>query len=121
MRQSTAIGIRVFLVVVFALGWEFLSRSGWTSPKFLPTLSSVLMEAWALLQQPKFVSDLALTGFEVIVAFLIVAPLGLAVGFYLGERRDLEQSLDAILNFLMAVPKSIFLPIFILALGVGLA
>jgi NitT/TauT family transport system permease protein len=119
MRPSLVIALRILIVAAFALVWELLSRSGWINPRFLPPLSTVLATAGELIQRPSFVGDMALTAFEVIVAFVIVAPLGLAVGFYLGENRDLERSLSSFINVLMALPKSILIPLLILIFGIG--
>jgi NitT/TauT family transport system permease protein len=73
-----------------------------------------------LLHQPRFLADLGYTVLEVVIAFLIVAPLALAVGFFLGENERAERVFGPGLNLMIAVPKSVFLPVFILALGIGL-
>jgi NitT/TauT family transport system permease protein len=86
----------------------------------LPPLSTVLPVLWGLLQQPGFLADLGYTGLEIVIAFLLVAPLALMVGFFLGENQRAERIFGPGLNMMIAVPKSVFLPVFILALGIGL-
>jgi NitT/TauT family transport system permease protein len=60
-----------------------------------------------------------MTVLECLVAFAIVAPLGLGFGFLIGESRRLERMLGPALQILLTVPKSIFLPVFVLMLGIG--
>lgn len=99
--------------------WEAASRIGWVDPRLLPPLSRIIAEMLALLQDERFRADLAVTVGEVVVAFAIVGPLGLAVGFFLGDHPALHRTLGPPLHLLLAIPKSIFLPIFIFALGIG--
>jgi len=107
------------VLALFAGLWEVSSRSGWVNPELLPPLSVVLLILWKLLRDPAFLGDLRVTTAETIVAYLIVAPTGLLLGFFIGERRWLYRATNPILQLLMATPKMIFLPIFILAFGIG--
>ena len=50
-----------------------------------------------------------------------MVPLGLAAGFLLGESRRMERALGGPLQLLMSVPKSVFLPVFVLMFGIGIA
>ena len=56
---------------------------------------------------------------EVAVAFLVAAPLAVSTGFLLGERVHLAEAFNPVVHFILAVPQSIFLPVFILAFGIG--
>ena len=60
-----------------------------------------------------------LTANEVAAAFVIAAPLAVSTGFLLGERLHLAETFNPLVHFILAVPQSIFLPIFILAFGIG--
>jgi ABC-type nitrate/sulfonate/bicarbonate transport system permease component len=79
----------------------------------------VLRVLWGLLHDPQFVSDLRVTVFECLLAFAIVTPLGLGIGFLLGESRTLDRTFGGTLELLMTVPKSVFLPVFVLMFGIG--
>ena len=57
---------------------------------------------------------------DVIPAFLVAVPVGLFIGFTLAEVPFLGALLRPLVNFLFGVPKSIFLPIFILVFGVSI-
>jgi NitT/TauT family transport system permease protein len=61
------------------------------------------------------------TAAECLFAFAIVTPLALGCGFLIGESRRLERVFGPALQMLLTVPKSIFLPVFVLMLGIGFA
>jgi NitT/TauT family transport system permease protein len=118
-RRIPTLGRFLFVAGVLVL-WEAAPRVGLVRPSDLPPLSTILPVLWGLLHQPRFLADLGYTVLEVVIAFLIVAPLALAVGFFLGENERAERVFGPGLNLMIAVPKSVFLPVFILALGIGL-
>jgi ABC-type nitrate/sulfonate/bicarbonate transport system permease component len=109
----------LFLLALLACIWEAANRFGWADPRLLPPLSDVLAVLARLLQDQRFLGDLALTAQEIGVAFLIVGPLGLGVGFVIGESEAVNRALGPLLNLLLSIPKSIFLPIFTFAFGIG--
>jgi NitT/TauT family transport system permease protein len=107
------------LLALLAALWEAASRLGWTDPRLLPPFSDVVRVLGGLLQDARFRGDLGITLSEIAVAFAIVGPLGLAVGFFLGESLPAYRMLAPALHLLLSTPKSIFLPIFVLAFGIG--
>jgi ABC-type nitrate/sulfonate/bicarbonate transport system permease component len=109
----------LFLLALLACVWEAASRFGWADPRLLPPLLDVMAVLGRLLQDQRFLGDLALTAQEIAVAFLIVGPLGLFVGFVIGESDAVNRTLGPVLNLLLSIPKSIFLPIFTFAFGIG--
>jgi ABC-type nitrate/sulfonate/bicarbonate transport system permease component len=107
-------------ILVLVLGiWEISSGTGVVDVRLLPPFSMVVDRALQLMFDPGFQRDALFTGGEIAIAFAIVAPLALMTGFLLGENRRLELAVAPTLNLMMATPKSVFLPIFILALGIG--
>jgi len=112
-------GVQVVLLASLAGLWETASRLGWVDRDLLPPLSQIIGVLVSLLQDEKFRGDLLTTLGEIAAAFAIVGPLGLAAGFFLGENRAFYRALGPPLHLLLAIPKSIFLPIFIFAFGIG--
>jgi NitT/TauT family transport system permease protein len=108
----------LLIVATAALVWELAGRLHWVDPELLPPLSVVLATLWRLLGDATFRDDIQVTLAECLVAFVIVAPIGLISGFILGEKPSLELRLAPALQLLMTVPKSIFLPVFILLFGI---
>lgn len=121
MQQWTARAGRLLTLAVVALAWEAAGRLHWVDPDFLPPLSKVLATLWRLLHDAQFLADIRVTVVECLLAFIIVTPLALGCGFLVGESQRLERMLGPALQILLTVPKSIFLPAFVLMLGIGFA
>jgi ABC-type nitrate/sulfonate/bicarbonate transport system permease component len=112
---------RIALVAaIFAL-WEILSRTGLVNPRLLPSASDTLSTLADLLQRGSVRTDLLVTATEVLVAFAIAVPLGCLIGYLIAEYRYFAEVMKPLLFFAFSIPKSIFLPMFILVFGVGFA
>ena len=112
---------RIALVAaIFAL-WEVLSRTGLVNPRLLPSASDTLSTLADLLQRGSVRTDLLVTATEVLVAFAIAVPLGCLIGYLIAEYRYFAEVMKPLLFFAFSIPKSIFLPMFILVFGVGFA
>jgi NitT/TauT family transport system permease protein len=85
----------------------------------VPPLSSVLGMMMRLLNDRHFRSDAVITIAECLSCFALVVPAGLLSGFILGESKKVYALVGASFELAMTIPKSIFLPIFILLFGIG--
>lgn len=106
------------VLAVFAL-WEILPRAGLVNPRLLPSASDTLVTLLDLLQRANIRNDLLVTASEVLIAFIIAVPVGALIGFAIAENRYLADVVKPLLFFAFSIPKSIFLPMFILLFGVG--
>jgi ABC-type nitrate/sulfonate/bicarbonate transport system permease component len=122
--MTGSVGIRLarlaIVAGVFAL-WEALSRTGVVNPRLLPPASETLATLADLLQRASVRGDLAATAIEVLTAFVLAVPFGCLVGFLIAENRYFAEVVKPLLFFAFSIPKSIFLPMFILVFGVGFA
>jgi ABC-type nitrate/sulfonate/bicarbonate transport system permease component len=116
--RAALLGYVIFAVIILG-GWELIARLDLVDPDLLPPFSQVCAILWQFMHDPRFTADLGVTAGEVGVAFLIAAPLAVSSGFLLGERLLLAQTFNPVVHFILAVPQSIFLPVFILAFGIG--
>jgi NitT/TauT family transport system permease protein len=118
------IGIRLarfaIVLAIFAL-WEMLSRTGIVNPRLLPSASDTLSTLGDLLQRAGVRNDLAVTTREVLTAFALAVPVGALIGYAIAENRYFADVMKPLLFFAFSIPKSIFLPMFILVFGVGFA
>jgi len=110
---------RVAVVMAFFALWEALSRTGAVNPRLLPSASDTLATLADLLQRASVLDSLAVTGSEVALAFALAVPIGAAVGILIAENRYVSDVLRPLMFFAFSIPKSIFLPMFILIFGVG--
>ena len=117
-RWSIALGRIAIVIALFAL-WEALSRFGIVNPRLLPPASDTMSALAELLQRSSVRNDLAVTATEVLAAFALAVPFGGLVGFLIAENRYFAEVMKPLLFFAFSIPKSIFLPMFILVFGVG--
>jgi len=119
MRGSILILTRIALLAAVLLAWQVLPASGIVNPVLLPPLSEVLRALGDILQRASVHQAIAVTSAEVIVAFLIAVPLGGALGVLSAENEYFGAIFRPMLFYVFSIPKSIFLPLFILAFGIG--
>ena len=108
------------VVLGAVLLWEGLVRGGRLDASLAPAPSAIVAALLRLAGRPEVLTSLWVTGWEVLAAFLIAAPAGLFIGFVLAEVPALGALFRPLINFLFGVPKSIFLPVFILVFGVSI-
>src|ERR1700730_3126865 len=116
--RAALLGYVIFAVILLG-GWELIARLDLVDPDLLPPFSQICAILWQFMHDPRFTADLGVTAGEVGVAFLIAAPLAVSSGFLLGERLLLAETFNPVVHFILAVPQSSFLPIFILAFGIA--
>ncbi|MBS0247874.1 MAG: ABC transporter permease subunit [Proteobacteria bacterium] len=119
MSRTATLLARLAMLVVFLGAWELFPRAGIVNPMLLPPLSQVVSTLGDILARGDFREAIAVTAAEVVVAFLIAVPLGAALGVLLAENAYLGAVFRPMLFYVFSIPKSIFLPMFILAFGIG--
>ena len=112
---------RIAIVVAALVAWETLSRAEIVNPRLLPSASDTLAMLAELLRRASVRNDLVVTAGEVATAFVLAVPIGALIGFLIAEHRYFAEVVKPLLFFAFSIPKSIFLPMFILVFGVGFA
>ena len=118
MRRHERLVVAAVVLALVGL-WEAMVRLGRLDAGVAPAPSTVLDALTRLLSRPEVLQSLGVTAWEVLAAFLLAVPLGLLLGFLLAEVPLLGALFRPLVNFLFGVPKSIFLPVFILVFGVS--
>lgn len=119
MRRHERLIVAAAILGLLAL-WEVLARIGRIDATLAPAPTTIVESLVRLLGRPEVRASLAVTGWEILAAFLIALPTGLLLGFLLAEVPVLGALVRPLVNFLFGVPKSIFLPVFILVFGVSI-
>lgn len=119
MRRHERLIVAAVVLGLFAL-WEALVRAGRLDASLAPAPSTVVASLIRLTGRPEVRASLGVTAWEVLAAFLVALPVGLLLGFLLAEVPLLGALFRPLVNFLFGVPKSIFLPVFILVFGVSI-
>src|SRR5258707_4789645 len=119
MRRHERLIVAAAALGLFAL-WETLVRAGRLDASLAPAPSTVVESLIRLAGRPEVLASLWVTAWEVLAAFVVALPVGLLLGFVLPEVPGLRALFRPLVNFLFGVPKSIFLPVFILVFGVSI-
>jgi sulfonate transport system permease protein len=119
MRRHERLIVAAGVLGLLAL-WEALVRLGRLDAGLAPAPTTILRALAGLLGRPEVWASLGVTAWEALAAFLIAVPVGLGIGFALAEGPALDALFRPLVNFLFGVPKSIFLPVFILVFGVSI-
>lgn len=106
------------LAVLFGI-WHGVLVFGLMAPELLPPIGDVLATALDLIRRPDFLRHVGVTSAEVMTAFVIAVPLGVLLGVAIGESRYWSEVLKPIVFLVFSIPKTIFLPMFILAFGIN--
>ncbi|MDR0360467.1 MAG: ABC transporter permease subunit [bacterium] len=107
------------MLAVILAGWEIVTALGWADPLIVSTPQAVARAIPDILGSQAGQQALAITGSEIIDAFVMAVGAGLIAGTILGLSRQLRQAYLPVITFLMSTPKVVFLPLFMLSLGVS--
>ncbi len=110
---------QLLVVVVIAAAWEGVVRVGLIHAAILPPPSQVALALYHLAGQDDLHLSAEATAMELITAVALAVPLGIVVGFVVGSSPPLRGLVAPLLYVGNGVPKSLFISLFILALGVG--
>ncbi len=119
MNRLTLIATRLALLAVVLIAWDALPRLGVVDARMLPPFGDVLAMLADLVGRPKVQEAIGVSAGEFAVAFAVAIPLGAAIGIAIAENDYLGEIFKPMLFYVFSVPKSIFLPMFILAFGIG--
>src|SRR5262245_24653703 len=119
MTRVQIVATRLALLALVLGAWEVLPRLGAINALLLPPLSQVLTTLVELLGRANVQEAVAVTALEVIVAFVIAVRLGGLAGIGIAENDYLNEIFKPMLFYVFSMPKSIFLPMFILVFGSG--
>jgi len=101
--------------------WEWLPRWAIVNAALLPPLSDVLAMFVTILGRSQVQEAVAVNAGEVALAFMFAVPIGACVGVLVAESEYFGQIFRPMLFYVFSIPKSIFLPMFILVFGIGFA
>jgi len=112
-------GIQLGFLVLVALAWYYVTTARLVSQIFLPPLPLVFDKLVQVVQTGRFYENLAVTLYELFIAFIIASVAGLVVGYFVGRSRYATTVFEPLLAGVFAVPLIVFLPLYILFFGIG--
>lgn len=109
---------RVFSILALAVAWELLARSGTFTPFQLPALSKVAVRIWEDVVTGEFALNAGLTLYRALTGFFICAVLGVMIGMAMSRNAIAHWFFDPLVSVGFPMPKTAFIPVVILWLGV---
>jgi NitT/TauT family transport system permease protein len=104
-------------LLVAGIAWEVIGRSG--DYFFLPPLSEVLAALAELIANGTLPTQLGVSLSTLVVGVVVASVAGVALGALMGLSRTVEDALDLYVSAAMSAPIAAFIPLFILAFGIG--
>ncbi len=117
VKQHSTVLWSLLLLVVSMLAWEHGPKALGVPEFVLPSLSKVVLEMIRIWEAERLLWHSAITGFEVLVGFVLGSLLGAGIGYLLGSSPELEAVLSPYLLALQIAPKVAFAPLFVMWLG----
>jgi len=112
---------RVATIAAAAVIWEIVARSGLLYEDVVPPLGKIATAFATLLLTPTTYYHLGVTAWEVLAGFALGFLAGVAFGVPMGARRLFGDAVGPYVDGFATAPKIIFLPIAMLAFGIGIA
>jgi ABC-type nitrate/sulfonate/bicarbonate transport system permease component len=111
--------VRAATLVILLSAWQALALSGLVYEDVVPPLALIARAAVSILLDPTFYYDAAVTIGEVVGGYALSIVAGVAVGLLFGLQPFMRATFLPYVNALATTPKIIFLPVVMLAFGVG--
>ncbi len=111
--------MRLSILLVFLVLWEYTTRAGYIDIFFFSSPSSVIRYLYQMILDSSFFSHTGITLLETMISFLLVTLMSLFFAMLLWYRSSLSEILEPYLVVLNSLPKSALAPLLIVWLGTG--
>ncbi len=110
--------LRALSLITVAILWEAVGRT--KDAHLLPPLSTIL-GAWVEIVRSGELIRAMLVSFQaLILGYLLSVAFGIPLGLIMGRYRRIEAFLDPFMTALLVVPTISFIPLLVIAFGLGL-
>jgi NitT/TauT family transport system permease protein len=106
-------------LIVFALFYETIARSGYFPAVLMPSLVKVGATLWTVLLDGSLLAHAASTLYRVLVGMALAVAVGLPLGILMARFKPLENFFMPLVSALMPIPSLAWVPVFILWFGLG--
>lgn len=120
LRRPTSGLLLTLIMTLIVLSWELLSRLQVVDPAFVSRPSAIVAAIPDVAADARVRAALAETGWAMFRAFLLGTTVGIVCGYLMGTIRILRDAFYGPALFLLSVPKSIFIPVFLVFFGINI-
>jgi NitT/TauT family transport system permease protein len=114
------VGAGTLAILIYAV-WQTAVTQAWISDIILPAPGDVLVAFWETISAGFFYSHFWITAQEVLIGFGVGIVLGFTLGAILGSSRLARDIAYPYVVAFQGLPKIVLAPIFVTALGFGMA
>lgn len=115
----TSRGILLVILIGFLAGWELISRLELVDPAFISRPTDIAAAFPEIIETERIRNALLVTGRTMVWAFVYGTAVGVALGYLMGANRLFRDAFYGPALFMLSVPKSIFIPIFLVFFGIN--
>ena len=108
-----------FPLVLLALLWEVISRSGVISQDMLPPFSVVMRALWGLIQSGDLLSNGTASLTRAAIGFVLAVGVGALLGAGMALIPWVYRGIDPIVQIFYPLPKSALIPLVLVWFGLG--
>ena len=106
-------------LLLFIFFWEFLCRTGFIEPLFLPAPSQILSRAVKMIDSGQLVQHTLASTRRVMVGFIVSSFVAIPFGIFLGSSRVFMAIFDPLISLLRPLPSMSWIPLSLLWLGIS--
>jgi NitT/TauT family transport system permease protein len=106
-------------LIVAALLYEAVARTGYFPPALMPTLPKVWHALIASLLDGSMIAHAVSTLYRVLAGLALAVAIGLPLGILMGRWKPIENFFMPLASALMPIPSLAWVPVFILWFGLG--
>jgi ABC-type nitrate/sulfonate/bicarbonate transport system permease component len=117
-HESVILGNSVLLITIII--WQIFWSAGKISPLFMSGPSAIAKRFWDDLLHGHLLQDLAYSGKNFAIGFLLAAVAGIVLGVIIGWYKRIEMLTAPFTNALYATPRVAMVPLIIIWFGIGM-
>lgn len=105
-------------LILWALLWEIVGRSGWTF--FIPPLTDVFATLLVVIGTPAFMNAMWETAYAFVAGVFFAVVIGIPVGILMGKSRLLDELILPWVNIFLSAPLTALVPVLMVLFGFGM-
>lgn len=117
-QRTSVILATIGLCAPFLIWWLY-TAAGLANPLFMPGPGQVIERIWSWWTDDGLLTDIGISTYRVMTAFLISAVIALPLGLYIGTFRPVQSTLEPLIDFIRYMPAVAFIPLVMLWVGIA--
>ena len=122
-EKGVVFGVAIAIPCLILIVWELTTRQGWIDELFLPSLSGIITEFFAMIRKgyagTPLNSHVLASLRRVFTAFSIGTIVGILLGLLMGYYKYVRAAFYIVTEILRPIPPLAFITLFILWFGIG--